>query len=118
MSSRKSTIAYKVKGKPTSATIWINDLETSDTSVSLLLSTEDDGTIQRINDRDGVEQYVARQPIKGGAYAFIPVETMSALKALGLAKLQPNSNRVWVRLQLDSLLPSWDEMESWENAKL
>ena len=116
MSYRKSTLRYKSKGVVQSATIFINDLDSMDDTVTLLLSTDDDGDIQRVTDRDGVEQYIARQPIKGGAYAFIAVDVMQALKALGLAKQQPESSRVWVRLKLDPLLPSFESMDSWETA--
>lgn len=117
---RTSTIQYKVKNKVMTSVIFVNDFNDHNANeVSLLLSRDrETGEIRRSVDRDGVEQYTANQPVTGGAYAFIPVDTMRALKALGLTKVQPNTNRIWVRLQLDSAMPSYRDMDTWADANL
>jgi len=110
---KSATIKYTVNKKPTSNTIWIQNVsEEADVIGAVVLNVYcENGTPVTSTNNEGVVQVTAN--IYQGAFAYIDLNTYEALKKLGLVKTAPNS-KVYVKLVFDVLNPTVDEFDSWK----
>jgi hypothetical protein len=110
---KSSTIKYMVNKKPVSSVVWLQDVtEEADATGAVVLQVYVDVTGKPVTtvNNDGIEQVTAN--IYQSTYAYIDMNTYSALQKLGLVKTAPNG-KVYVKLVFDVLNPTVDEFDSW-----
>jgi len=104
---RRATITYKTSKGLVHDTIWIQNLVQEDivnNAVLLKVFYDENNKAVVSTNNDQVQQYQASVPVQDGAFAYIPVNAMKALVAVGRVKDLENEGK-WLQLVLDPLRP-------------